>query len=242
MNKIICPILFLLLSISVFSKNDDTIKAGKRQFGLMYSPEYSFRSLRSTSDADAKTSLEFRDKMDIPKFGYSAGINFSYQLSNKYSFEVQALFSDKGERTKKYDLQNPIIIASQDKIPYHISFINHYYYLDLPLKINYYLFVKKVKFYVTAGISANVFLFQKTTSTVDNKDGSSEISSSVSHPNFQKINFAVLLGLGMNYNITDKYVLKIEPVYKHSVISIVNAPIKSYLYSIGLNVGIARIF
>lgn len=242
MNTIICSAVFLFFSLSLFSDNGDSIpiKEGKKQFGIIYSPEYSFRTLRATTEA--KPFSDLRDNIEIPKFGYSTGINFSYQLSSTCSFEVQALFSDKGEKTKKYDLKNPVIVASQDKVPYLISFVNHYYYLDVPLKINYYLITKKIKFYLTAGISANAFLYQKTISTIDYKDGSSETSTSVSHPDFQKINFGVLAGFGMNYNLTDKYTLKLEPVYKHSITSIVTGPVKSYLYSAGINIGFARIF
>lgn len=242
MNKVICSALFFFLSVTVFSNTGDSIpiKEGKKQFGFVYSPEYAFRAIRG--NAEEKTFLDSKDKIEIPKFGYSAGINFSYQLSNTCTFEIEALFSDKGERTKKYDLNNVVYISTQDKIPYRNSFVNHYYYLDVPFKINYYLISKKIKFYLTAGISANAFLFQKTVTTIDSKDGSSEKFISISHPNFQKVNFAMLAGLGMNYHLTDKYVLKLEPVYKRSITSIVNAPVKSYLYSAGINIGMAYQF
>lgn len=240
MNKLICQVLFLFLSSSLLSNNGDSIRADKKQIGAVYAPEYAFRNLKW--NADSKIFADVRDTLEIAKFGYSAGLTFAYQLNNKCTFEVGALFSDKGERTKKYDLQNSIIIAEQDKVPSTASFINHYYYLDIPLKFNYYLYIKKVKFHLTAGFSTNAFLYQKTTTTIENKDGSSETSSSFYHPNFKKINFSLLAGFGINYNLTDKYVLRVEPLYKRSINSIVEAPVKSYLYSFGLNVGIAYIF
>jgi opacity protein-like surface antigen len=208
----------------------------KKQFGVVYSPEYSFRVLKAGNDE--KALFDLRDSLEIPKFGYSAGFNFSYQITNKCMFEIGLLFSDKGERTKKHDLKNTVFIAEQDKIPATSNFVNHYYYLDIPLKFNYYLIQKKINFFLTAGISVNSFLYQKTLTTIENKDGSSKVYNTVSHPKFEKINFALIAGFGINYNLTDRHVLKLEPLYKRSITPIANAPIKSYLYSLGLNFGI----
>lgn len=247
MNKFsICFFLFIL-PLHLFCITGDSIKTGdsvphekKIQFGFIYSPELSYHILKA--NADAKFMENIRDTMEIPKFGYSAGINFSYKLTNNFSFEVEALYSDKGERTKPYDLGNSVIKESMDKVVSKSSFNNHYYYLDVPLKINYYLINKKIKFFISGGLSVNTFLYQKISSTIENRDGSIDKTKSISHPKFEKINFAALVGIGLNYDLTDKYTFKIEPVYKQSFTSIVNAPIKNYLYSVGINLGIARMF
>jgi hypothetical protein len=245
MNKICAGLFFLLLPLSLYCNTGDTIKkvdsinAEKMQLGLVYSPELAYRTLRS--GADGKWMKDVRDTLEIPKFGYSAGISFSYQLSNKCTFEVEALFSDKGERTKKYELANEVY-GNQDKIPSKSSFVDHYYFLDIPLKINYYLITGKVKLFVSAGASVNTFLYQRTTAIIERKDGSEEKYSTVTHPNFEKLNFALLFGAGLNYDLTDKYVFKLEPVFKHAITPLVNAPVKSYLYSVGINLGISYKF
>jgi hypothetical protein len=247
MNKIITSFLFLILPFSLFCNTEDSVKIGdslpterKMQFGAIYSPELSYRMLKS--NAGAKLMENVRDTMEIPKFGFSAGINFSCKLTKKCYFEAEALFSDKGERTKQYNLGNTVKDETLDRIPSKSSFINHYYYLDVPLKINYYLVNKKVKFFISAGLSVNTFLYQKTSTSIENRDGSVDKKNSISHPKLEKVNLAALFGAGINYDLTDKYTFKLEPIYKQSVTSIVNAPIKSYLYSIGINLGIARMF
>jgi hypothetical protein len=247
MNKIISSFLFFILPFSLFCNAEDSIKTGdslpierKMQFGAIYSPELSYRMLKA--NADAKLMENIRDTMEIPKFGFSAGVNFSCKLTKKCYFEAEALFSDKGERTKQYNLGNTVKDETQDQIPSKSSFNNHYYYLDIPLKINYYLVNKKIKFFISGGLSINAFLYQKTSTTIENRDGSVDKMSAISHPKFEKVNFAALIGVGMSYDLTDKYIFKLEPVYKQSITSIVNTPIKSYLYSIGLNFGIARMF
>jgi len=53
-----------------------------------------------------------------------------------------------------------------------------------------------------------------------------------------RINFAVVAGLGINYDLTSRLTFRVEPTYRRSITSIINAPIKGYLYSAGINTGI----
>jgi len=52
------------------------------------------------------------------------------------------------------------------------------------------------------------------------------------------VNFAVLAGIGMDYDFKSKIKFRIEPIYRRSINTIINAPIKGYLYSVGLNIGV----
>jgi opacity protein-like surface antigen len=189
---------------------------------------------------------DFRDTVEIGKFGFSAGFNFNYKFSDNLIVEAEILFSDKGEKTKKYTLTqtgNMSEIIDLRSVS-AATFNHHYYYLDVPLKINYYLLTKNVRFYFTAGVSFNTFLYQKTTTVLEKKNGSEEKLTSFSQPKTEIVNLSLLAGVGINYNLTDRYSLKLEPVFKHSLNPIINkdAPIKSYLYSLGLNIGIAYYF
>jgi hypothetical protein len=240
MNKFFSTILLIFLPFAMFCNTDDSVKTKKLQIGALYSPELCYRTLKATSRA--KWIEDMRDTMEIPKFGYSAGVNLAYQLSNKFSFEVELLFSDKGERTKQYSLEYSAFSEPSLNPPSSVRFSNHYYYLDLPLKLNYYLIKKQVNFYLTTGISINTFLYQTTTSFIEKQDGSVEKTNSTTHPKFQKMNFAAMAGFGISYQLSDKYIFKLEPVFKHGITSIVNAPVKNYLYSVGVNVGIAYTF
>lgn len=240
MNKITAFIFLILAPFRLFCGEGDSIKPSKIQLGILYSPEYAYRTLQATpSDAEIKSVRNFNE---LPKLGYSTGIYFAYQRNKRWALEAEILFSDKGERTKKYDLGNAVMAKSQSKVPFKTSFIYHYYYVDVPLKVNYYLSTGNVKFYLTGGVSFNSFLYQKTNVTVEMFDGSVEKSSSIGHPQFEKLNFAALAGCGMNYDLTTKYRLKIEPVFKYAFTPIVNAPVKSYWHSAGINFGLAYLF
>ncbi len=225
-------IIILFLPFGLFSQVTESVKTAKYEIGITYSPDYCYRSLKP--DAASKWIADIRDTLEIPKFGYTTGLDFINHLNKKIAVEAAILLSDKGERTKKYSVENPI----SEKLPSDITLINHYYYLDIPIKLNYYILTEKIKFFVTAGISTTIFLNKKTVTVSEYTDGTTAKSQSTSEPEFRRFNFAVIAGLGMDCSLSDKFNLKIEPLYRRSINSIIDAPIKTYFYSAGLNIGI----
>jgi hypothetical protein len=230
--KTIHLLFIIFLPFTLFSETGDSVKTKKLQIGITYSPDYSYRKLKS--DASGKLIADLRDTMEIGKYGYTTGINFVYLINKKISIASGLLLSDKGERTKKYILLNP----ATGVLPVNNTFIYHYMYLDIPVKANYYILTEKLKLFVTAGVSANFFLTQKTTSILGYNSRSSEKKTSTVESDFLKINFAYTVGFGIDYPISNKFIFKLEPIYQRSITSVINAPVKSYLYSVGLNVGL----
>jgi Outer membrane protein beta-barrel domain len=232
MMKTIHLLFIIFLPFTLFSETGDSVKTKKLQIGITYSPDYSYRKLKS--DASGKLIADMRDTMEIGKYGFTTGVNIVYLITKKISIASGLLLSDKGERTKKYALGN----AASGVLPVNNRFIYHYMYLDIPIKANYYILTGKLKLFVTAGMSANIFLTQKTTSILDYNSRSSEKKTSTVESDFSKINLAYTAGLGIDYPISTKMNFKLEPVYRRSITSVINAPVKSYLYSVGLNVGL----
>jgi opacity protein-like surface antigen len=237
-------IIFLFLPFVLLSQTNDTIKTkvspqktdtlrkGKFEIGISFSPDYTYRKLKS--DAQSKDIADIRDTMETAKFGYTAGLNLAYHINKRFVIETGLLFSDKGEKTKKVSFTN----VPSGQLPIYYTYKYHYLYLDVPLKVDYYILTGKFKFYATAGVSGNIFLTQKTTLIQGHDNGDSESTVSTNSSGFNRINFAVLAGIGLDYPISNKLKLQIEPVYRLSVTSIVDAPIKSYLYSAGVNFGL----
>lgn len=237
MKKYLLLISFLLpyalFSITIDSiKTVDSIKNNKCEIGFSFSPDYSYRSLKS--DASNQLIKEIRDTLEVPKFGYTAGINLLFHIHKKIVVETGLLFSDKGEKTKKTSFVN----VTNDQLPTYYTYKYHYYYLDIPLKVNYYVLMGKLKIYLTAGISGNIFLTQKTTLLEghDNKD--TKRTSFTFNPEFNRFNLAFVAGAGINYKVSKRTDLKVEPIYRRSITPIDNFPIKVYLYSAGLNIGL----
>ena len=232
MKKYFCTLL-AFLPLTLFCANSDSTKTRKIEIGITYSPDYCYRTLKP--DASSKWITDIRDTLEIPKLGYTLGANVVYHLNKKISIESGLLFSDKGDKTKKYVLEN----SPTGELPINNTFIYHYFYLDIPLKANYYILTGKVKLFLTAGISTNVFLTKKEISILGYSNMDTKKNSSTVNSEYSRFNFAVIAGFGMNCKMANKLNLKLEPIYRRSITSITsNTPIKEYLYSIGLNVGI----
>jgi hypothetical protein len=240
MIKFFKNILLLILPLHVFSSEGDSIRSDKFQLGLLYSPELSYRTLKA--DAEYAWLKEAQDRMDIPRYGFSAGVYFGYRLSTRLALEIQALYSDKGSKIKENFMENHHLQDYWEKVPYQNHMIYHYNYLDIPVKLNYCLTSGKVKFYLAAGMSLNAFLNQKKKTYILYEDGSSKTFRTASTRGLEKMNFAILAGFGIGYQLSEGYQFKFEPVFKHSINSIVNAPVRNYLCSAGMQIGIAHCF
>ncbi|CAN5124463.1 hypothetical protein BH09BAC5_BH09BAC5_18900 [soil metagenome] len=221
-----------LFPLTTFCQSNDTTKTKRLSIGLTFSPDYCYRTLKP--NASSKWIADIRDTLEIPKFGFSTGLSLLFQLNKRVALETGLQFSDKGEKQKPVTL----IWGQPDPgLPTKNTFIYHYNYLDIPIKVDYYILTTRLKFFVSGGLSTNIFLFQKTTSILEYSDGHTKTNNSTGG-GLSRINFAVVAGLGINYDLTSRLTFKIEPIYRRSITSIVNAPIKGYLYSAGINTGI----
>ena len=235
-------LLIVLGPFTLFSNSGDSIASKKLSIGFTFSPDYCYRKI--TPDAASFWIASHRDSIEIPKFGFTTGFNLAYKFNKRWSIETGFLFSDKGEKTIKQSLSGFVVVNPNDpSLPSHYVFVHHYCYLDIPVKANLYLLTKRTKIYLTAGATCNVFLTKGSQTISEFSDGHS--SSSTNYNNidgYSRFNFAYFAGLGFSYDFTDKFYLKLEPTYRRSINSIIDTPIKGYLYSMGLNTGVYYIF
>jgi hypothetical protein len=214
----ICLVLF---PFSFFGQEEDTSSFTKFDFGFGFSPEYSYRFL--SSDSDNQWIVDNYDTLEFSKFGYSFGLNGIYHVSPKLDVFVGLQFADKGEKTKK------------ELTPSLNNYTNHYYYLDIPIRANYFFLDKKVKLYGSAGFSPSVFLNHTIVTKVDGNDTEQRM---VDNSTLSKINLAAQLGLGFDVSLTNKWYFKMECLYKQSILSISHdTPVKKYLYGISPTIG-----
>ena len=228
-------LLLLTLPLGGYAATDstavnDSAKVKKWELGLAFSPDYCYRKLKAS--ADAAWISEARDSMEIAKFGYTTGISLACKLNPKIYIETGLLFSDSGEKTKKIATEE--VPFGQKAVEY--SFNHHFYYLDVPLRVDYAFLNGKLKFYALAGISANFLLSQKNT-TITNFANNVTRETSAKNTSFSKFNLAVIAGCGIKYPLNKKATLKAEPIFRYAMTSVIDAPVKSYLYSAGVNIG-----
>ncbi len=216
-----------------FNNNNNNTITKRIQFGLIFSPDYCYRTLKPDASNSSKSIADSRDRLEIPKFGFTTGWSLLLQLNKRVTVETGLQFSDKGEKKK----QTTLISLPPDPGPINHTTVYHYNYFDIPMEMNYCFSISRLNFFVTGGLSTNFFLFQKTTSISEFSDGLTQKNNSISG-GLSRINFVAMAGLGVHYELTNKLTFRIEPTFRRSITSIVDAPIKGYLYSAGINTGL----
>lgn len=236
-------ILFIILPFQSFSQNAEP--ASFISIGLNFSPDYSFRTLKlkNTDIYEYYRYFESRNRSEKPKLGYTTGLNINFHLSKRFSVGTGLFFSDKGERI---EAENILISSSSTPDPTlaNLNVNRHYYYLEVPVKLDFYLLTGKTKLYISGGLAGNFFLVQRSVAKIDYLDGRSEKHSGSQREGFATINPSFIGGMGVSYDINQKLILRMEPTYRRSIKSIIsennryNRYISTHLYSAGLNIGL----
>jgi outer membrane protein W len=204
----------LFLALPVFAQQNDTLKYNNVKLGVSVSPSFSSRFLKAESDA--QTNADYFDSIEMPHVGYSVGLNFGYQISKKIAITSGLLFSNKAQGSKSSSLET---IS---------NYTNNIYYLDLPLKFNYYFLSKKSKIYLTGGANFSYFLANKISYRKENNtDNFGAVGEDLNI-----FNVSGVIGLGIDVPIYKRWAFNFEANYQHAFTPVLNTPIKRFLYSI----------
>lgn len=237
MNRFIIILLISLIHSIGFGQSVDSAKTSTRALVFYFSPEYSYRNLKSNNAEDVL--INYRDTVEKPKFGYTAGVNILLNASKNISIETGILFSDRGQKTKKISLGNSV---SQTALPIYSTIINHFYYLGVPVKVNYYLISNNFKLFVSGGAQINVLMNQKTITLLEYSEKQPDKNSETTNDDYQKLNVALFAGIGLQQKLDNRSFFTVTPVYTHSIQSVTALPVKSYFYSIGINLALHILF
>lgn len=210
--------------ISMLVKAQETEETfNKYQIGVNFSTDYS-KIIPNTFLLDEQG-----------KIGFTTGINGVYNLNKNIGIELGVQYANKGERTKKMTL-TLIDDNTNNQIVKNNSYIIHNEnYIDIPVKVNYSLGSKKLKFLSSLGISTNIYLNSVYKTYLENELYS---KNNLQISEFKSVCLSGIGSLGVGYKFNSKSLLKFEPTFRLSIFNIVNS--SSINYSIvnpGLNIG-----
>lgn len=205
----------------------------KFSIGVNFSPNYCYRTLNHPDEW--QTFVDTREELEHPSFGFNAGIAARCIFFTTIEVELGVQFSRQTHMFKNVPISDAMGITplglADNQLRYH--------YLELPLRVNYWFFNRKVFGYVTAGVSMNQFLNDKSKSWLTFNTGETDVVISESSIyDFNKTAFAILGGLGIGYHISEKLNVRLEPLYRYSLTPLAEAPIDQYNYSIGCQIGV----
>jgi hypothetical protein len=224
-------LLFLFFSILTCGQEN---KLQRFLIGVNFSPDYCYRALKNndgSSSGDAVITM--RNDKEVAKFGFTAGINVCYNFSEFLGLETGIQYSDKGYQTKMYEL---VPLQPDPSLPVQLKIVYDYYHIDIPLKINFTLGKKRLRFCTGTGITTNIFLDEKVTSVQDFSNGDRKEEPLNSDFDYNAVKLSLVVSAGVDYKINDRMKIKLEPTFRYGLLPIIDAPVTGYLWSAGANV------
>lgn len=210
--------------------------------GISFSPDYSFRYLSgSFPESNIKN---WRNEFEMPTFGFTAGITFLYHVNPCMNIESGLKYSEKGwntvfDKSDFYFPEDNIYTNPADDpwIPERAITKNRYAFLNVPVKVNWIFYKRKVDFFLSAGLSANLFL-DATIANIQEFKTRTEKQIQKEEADFYPVNMAFIAGAGMDYSFSNQFRLRIEPEFRHSFTPMVDTSLKDYPYSVGINLAL----
>ncbi len=217
----------------------------KIQIGINFSSDYcDSKIVNSNGNSNLDGIVESFEKLQIGKFGYSTGVNLSYNVSNRFGLEAGIQYSNKGFATEKMDLFfgdqiDPRYGFTYDSIsgstPSGAQSLYSYHYLDIPLRAYWIVGEKRMKFIASLGVTTNILLKATQTFKIKYDNGDTEVKTTEQSYDYRAINISPTASVGIVYRLSNSFDLRLEPTFRYGVIKINDEPIARYLWNAGLN-------
>jgi len=256
----------------VLDENDsgDVTKGSSARWSLggQVSPLYAFRE---TTTAGASMGVSQLASYSAPKesgiLSYSGGMNVEYKASKRLSVSSGLYYSRMGQNingnayggmytqlssvsdnlvgfqnsTGKLIKSNSNFVSSTNSMISSGSSANLLQsmdFLELPLMLRYKLIDRKVGFHILGGISTSVLVANKL--VLEDPSGIQDYGTTSGLTTF---NYSGTLGLGLDYSLSKKIQLNLEPAFKYYLNSINSSGnIESHPYSFGIYTGMRYTF
>jgi hypothetical protein len=232
-------ILFLLLIAPFCAAHAQETKkqtvSQKLSIGFNFSPDYSYRTLNNSGSSSTDIVVTSRNNLEVAKFGYTTGLNICFNLSKTIEFETGIQYSNKGYQIKNRALfyLPPIDPA----LPKKAETIYSYQYIGIPLRVKLTAGENKIRFLSSAGFMTNFLLKARQKTIFEYSDGNTT-KSTQSMTDFNKVEIAPMISVGVKYIVNEKTQLTAEPTFRYGMTQTKDATISEHLWSAGLNIGL----
>lgn len=225
---------YYLLLIFIFTSG--FLIAQQNRAGISFSPDITYRKL----DGPAKT---YRDDTEMPKTGFTIGLNYGRQLSQRFWVTTGLFYANKGYRTTK-----TLVVSSNPPAPFYtpgyVSRKYSFYQLGIPIGVSYYLLQKKTRIFANAGININYLTHGKVTLIKENNGAKAKTKTGDNMDFYNRMSAGAEIALGIERDIKG-ITLRLSPRLRHSFTNNNNPDLnlyKMYLYSFDLSFGVLKAF
>jgi Outer membrane protein beta-barrel domain len=246
--KNILIVIFVLLASTLSGQEviDNSVNLNKRQIaiGLVLSPDYCFRTLKNNDGSSSSAMIiDLRNEMEEPVFGFTAGLNFFYGITEKVGIESGVHYSRQGFQLKKNDLffgdpidprNGEVYESSGTEAPSSVKYIDNYNYLEIPLRAMFSFGEKRIRVSASGGITTDIFLNASETIILKYKDGEAKRTKQDSPFDSNTLNLTATFSIGAEYRLNSNFFFKAEPTFRYGLLEINDYPISAYLWRGGI--------
>lgn len=216
------------------------------QIGLVIAPEIGYRSLHSTDSLFSAHMVRFRDDVEKPATGFSAGAQIKYLFAKHWKIASGLALNERGFKQPKTSITH---ITSTYGVGYVLKYegttaISQKFrigYISLPITAEYQWNVNKIGLGLFAGCAVDWPVYYKSnTIEYDNEGNKKPYVQNLSFmlKNYKKPVGNILAGCFVNIPLQQKVTLSIEPFLKLSSAVVKNSSLTERLQTGGLNFSI----
>ena len=190
--------------------------------------------------------LSVRSGLNKVDYGYDTNdISFSSSLVASTSTQITNINYTNTSRTLVVESNNlpetTQEFAANDIVAQSPSrngtMIQEFGYLEVPMELNYAILDRKLNINLIGGISS-LFLVDNTV-VLESSGSSTEMGEA---NNLNDVNFSTNVGLGINYEFTDKVKVHLEPVFKYQLNTFSEVEGSFQPYTMGIYTGMSYKF
>lgn len=231
MLRISIIILLILPVVAKSNSTSDTSKVKRFFIGVSAGPNGGYRHLsknKTSNDPNIQSVINSRNSSEVMSLGYTAGVDVLYQLKPHWFVKSGLNYTKYAFHTKKINLSTAV---PDPTIP---SYVQSYYYtslIELPLSIGYT--VKSNRFSFTCSIGPGICYFAgKGYFMLSHyNDGSNKKTLIPYNIHENTISMNSIVAASINYSVTSRIIIRIEPAFKYMITPLNNDPIQTRLYS-----------
>lgn len=221
------------LHAQVLLKNPDAKDSCKFQIGIHFSPDICYRTLHLADNSSIENPIiPLINELEVPKYGYTLGANLWIHIRNIVGIETGIHFSNWGYQSKVMELHS---IEDDPNMTERAHYSTEFYAIDIPIKANFTIGHKKIRFFASAGFTTTFFIEMVAIHTYYYSD-QTVIKTIPIYDDYNPVNLSPTISAGIYYKINNKMSLRIDPIFRYCVLRIANTPIVDHLYSGGLNI------
>jgi hypothetical protein len=236
----------------------------KFSVALFFSPNYAWQNMKDNTN-DNLDDVAMYTKRENPKFSFTTGLEFGYNLDNHWSIisglsftkneiasSVPVMYVQKNthdEMFLEYSTSNGVIeimmhdsnnsMNPGDSISTPSDCNQYIKLLNLPLLLRYSMQRNKTSFYMEGGLTVNYVLQSKAQIMIKDKQ-----ETVINHTRgLKKYSYGFSAGIGMQQQLNSKTSLFAAPHINGYLTSLTkNTAVNTHPFSIGVNLGLVKLF